>query len=201
MGSVDAPVLPRVILASASPRRRELLQLLGVEFEVRPSAIAEQQLPGESGEFFVARLAREKAEAVAATIPAIPPGTVILGCDTEVILDGLALGKPQSDDHAAEMLRRLAGRSHDVVTGICLIRAARSPQSDVVSTRVYFGPMSDAEIAAYVASGEPRDKAGAYAIQGRAARFIERIEGCYYNVMGLPLATLYRLLQLRKPPG
>jgi septum formation protein len=190
-------MLPYVILASASPRRRELLRLLDVEFEVRPSTVEEQQLPAESGAQFVARLACEKAEDVARSLDPAPGNTVVLGADTEVILDDEALGKPQSDDHAAEMLRRLAGRAHDVVTGICLVplpHGTRPPLVEVVSTRVYFGAMSDRDIAAYVASGEPRDKAGAYAIQGGAARFIERIEGCYYNVMGLPVAALYKLL-------
>jgi septum formation protein len=186
-------MLPYVILASASPRRRELLRLLDVEFEVRPSAVEERQLPGESGAVFVARLAREKAEDVARSLP--PSHAVVVGADTEVILDDQALGKPQSDAHAAEMLRRLSGRAHDVVTGIALVPLAGSaPLVEVVSTRVYFSAMNEGDIAAYVASGEPRDKAGAYGIQGGAARFIERIEGCYYNVMGLPVAALYRLL-------
>ncbi len=190
--------LPYVILASASPRRRELLRLLDVEFEVRPSTVQERQLPGESGTSFVARLAREKAEDVARSFQQAPPGAVVLGADTEVILDDQVLGKPQSDAHAAEMLRRLAGCAHDVITGMCLVPLAPGTRAllvEVISTRVYFGAMSENDIAAYVASGEPRDKAGAYAIQGGAARFIERIEGCYYNVMGLPVAALYRLLR------
>ena len=185
------PCLPRVILASASPRRRELLQLLGVEFEVMASGIHEQQLPDEDPSVFVARLAREKAEDVARRVAPIPAGTVVLGADTEVILDGIAMGKPQSDADAARMLRQLAGREHDVVTGLYLLPAGRG---DVVLTRVWFDPMTDAEIAAYVATGEPHDKAGAYGIQGRAAPFIPRIDGCYYNVMGLPVAALRRLL-------
>src|SRR5258708_5963321 len=129
MAASEMPVvfLPRVILASASPRRRELLQLLGVEFEIRPSAIAEQQLPGESSGFFVAGVAGERAGAVAGKFLVIPPGRVVLGWDTEVILDGRALGKPQSDAHAVEMLRLLAGRAHDVVTGISLISTGRPP--------------------------------------------------------------------------
>jgi septum formation protein len=187
-------MLPYVILASASPRRRELLRLLDVEFEVRPSKVEEHQHPGELGTDFVARLAMEKAVDVARTLPA--SRAVVLGADTEVILDGEALGKPQSDAHAAEMLRRLSGRAHDVVTGIALARPSSGVTvAEVVSTRVYFSAMTESEIAAYVASGEPRDKAGAYAIQGGAARFIERIEGCYYNVMGLPVAALYRMLR------
>jgi septum formation protein len=176
----------RVILASASPRRRELMQLLGVEFEVRPSSIEEEQRPGEPVGVYVARLAREKAQAV------WTPGDIVLGCDTEVALDGVPLGKPAGDADAARMLRMLSGRAHDVLTALCLLPAGRE---HVESTRVWFAEMSDAEIAEYVASGEPRDKAGAYAIQGRAARFITRIDGCYYNVMGLPVAALYSLLR------
>jgi len=190
--------LPYVILASASPRRPELLRLLDVEFEVRPSAVEEHQLAGESGASYVERLAREKAEGVARSLPPPRAGAVVLGADTEVILNDQALGKPQSDTHAAEMLRRLAGRAHDVITGICLVAlpfGTQPPLVEVVSTRVYFGAMSESDIAGYVASGEPRDKAGAYAIQGGAARFIERIDGCYYNVMGLPVAALYRMLR------
>ena len=187
--------LPYVILASASPRRRELVQLLGVEFEVRPSRVGETQKLGEAPADFVARLAREKAEDVARSLPAIPAGAVVLGADTEVVIDGVALGKPESDAHAAEMLRMLAGRAHEVITGLCLCRESRPPLCEMVSTRVWFDPMSEAEIGEYVASGEPRDKAGAYAIQGRAARYIPRIEGCYYNVMGLPVAALYGLLR------
>jgi septum formation protein len=139
-------------------------------------------------------LAREKAVDVARTLQ--PARAVVLGADTEVILDNEALGKPQSDAHAADLLRRLSGRAHDVVTGIALVPlSGGTPLVEVASTRVYFSAMSESDIAAYVASGEPRDKAGAYAIQGGAARFIERIEGCYYNVMGLPVAALYRMLR------
>ncbi len=189
--------LPYVVLASASPRRRELLSLVGVQFEVRASRVEEKQIAGETGEQYVARLAREKAQDVARAA-GTRPGAVVLGADTEVILDHRALGKPQSDAHAAEMLRSLAGRAHDVLTAICVVPldggAGGARREEVASTRVYFGPMSDEEIAAYVATGEPRDKAGAYGIQGGAAKFIERIEGCYYNVMGLPVAALYRLL-------
>jgi septum formation protein len=191
-------MFPYVILASASPRRRELLRFLDVQFEVRPSSIEERQSPGELGAQYVARLAREKAEAVARSLPQPPPNAVVLGADTEVILDDCALGKPTSDDHAAEMLRRLSGRAHNCVSGVCLIPLSpleRQPLVEVVFTRVHFSAMSESDIAAYVASGEPRDKAGAYAIQGRAARFIERIEGCYYNVMGLPVAAVYNMLR------
>jgi septum formation protein len=181
----------RVILASASPRRRELLQLLGVEFEVRPSAVEESQLPGEPAEVFIARLAREKAEDVARRFAPLPENTVVLGCDTEVVLDGVPLGKPRNDGDASRMLHMLSGRAHEVLTGVCLIPGGEHLES----TRVWFREMSESEIAEYVASGEPRDKAGAYAIQGRAARFIPRIEGCYYNVMGLPVAALYGRLR------
>jgi septum formation protein len=194
------PELPYVILASASPRRRELVQLLDVQFEVRPSGVGEEQQPWESPIDFVTRLAREKAEDVARSLAPFPANTVVLGADTEVTLDphspeAVAFGKPETDTHAAEMLRRLAGRPHEVISAIHLCRGNSPALSEVISTRVWFSEMSDAEIADYVASGEARGKAGAYAIQGRAARFIPRIEGCYYNVMGLPVAALYELLR------
>jgi len=200
--SLSQKPAPRLILASASPRRRELLRLLGVEFEVCPSEIEEKQGPGEPVEVYVARLAREKAEMSREREGAVPDhrDTLILGCDTEVALDGVPLGKPavgpNADADAARMLRLLAGRAHEVLTAICLLSSdpARCRQH-VEYTRVWFSEMSDAEIAEYVATGEPRDKAGAYAIQGHAARFIPRIEGCYYNVMGLPVAALYSLLR------
>lgn len=177
--------------------------MLGVDFEVRPSAVEERQNPGEAAEAYVARLAREKAESVwaagtggprpgpASGDAAWPAGTIILGCDTEVILDGVPLGKPSDDADAARMLRLMSGRAHDVVTAVCLLPTG---QQHIERTRVWFSEMTDREIAEYVAGGEPRDKAGAYAIQGGAARFISRIEGCYYNVMGLPVAALYNLL-------
>ena len=194
------PRLPYVILASASPRRRELLHFLDVDFEVRPSNVPEEQQPWESPIDFVARLAREKAEDIARSLTPFPANTVVLGADTEVAIDAqspesAAFGKPQSDAHAAEMLRLLSGRPHDVISAIHICRGDAPALHEVVSTRVWFAKMTDAEIADYVASGEATGKAGAYAIQGRAARFIPRIEGCYYNVMGLPVAAVYELLR------
>ncbi len=181
----------KVVLASASPRRRELLRLAGIEFEARASQITEQQMPGESPADYVCRLARQKAEAVA-------PGCadLVLGADTEVVMDGRVFGKPESDAHAAEMLRTLSGRTHQVLTGMCLLDPVTgNKRIEKVETAVTFAKLSEPEIAEYVASGEPRDKAGAYAIQGLAAKFVERIEGCYFNVMGLPVATVYRMLK------
>ncbi|HUX67244.1 MAG TPA: Maf family protein [Terriglobales bacterium] len=177
----------RLVLASASPRRRELLEAAGFEVEVRPAPLDETPLPGEAAADYVLRLARAKARALAA------PG-LVLGADTVVVVDGDLLGKPASDAEAAAMLARLAGREHQVLTGVCLRDPARNREAArAETTRVWFAPLSPQEIADYVQSGEPRDKAGAYAIQGRAARFIPRIEGSYSNVVGLPLATVWDL--------
>lgn len=183
-------VSPRLILASASPRRRELLEAAGFTVAVRPSHLDESLRPGESPGAAVLRLARAKAAAIAAA-PGLPPDAVVLGADTEVVLDGCALGKPAGEAEARAMLRRLAGRAHDVLTGFCLRRGPREV-SGVEATRVWITALSDAEIAAYAASGEPLDKAGGYAIQGLAARFIPRIEGSYANVVGLPVAAVWR---------
>jgi septum formation protein len=176
-----------LVLASASPRRRELLEAAGWEVEVRPAAIDETRLPGERPAAYVLRLARAKAAAVAAGVGA---RRTVLGADTVVVIGGEVLGKPGGDREARAMLRRLSGRSHRVLTGVCLRRGGRE-QMWVESTRVWFSKLSAADMAAYVATGEPRDKAGAYAIQGGAARFIQRISGSYSNVVGLPLASLW----------
>jgi septum formation protein len=178
-----------LVLASRSPRRREILANAGIEFVVRPAEVNEQPLAGESPEDHVRRLAREKAERVAAR-----PEEVVLGADTVVVIDGETLGKPLDAADAARMLRALSGREHRVLTAICLRNASRTVV-DVESTRVRFTPLSEDEIAEYVASGEAMDKAGAYAIQGRASRFIDRVEGCYFNVVGLPIALVYRRLK------
>ncbi|HVA62157.1 MAG TPA: Maf family protein [Terriglobales bacterium] len=178
---------PRLVLASASPRRRELLEGAGFAVEVRPAAVDETPLPGEAAADYVLRLARAKARAVEAS-------GLVLGADTVVVVDGDLLGKPADDAEAGAMLARLAGREHQVLTGVCLRDPARGREAaQVETTRVWFAPLSPQEIADYVASGEPRDKAGAYAIQGRAARFIPRIEGSYANVVGLPIATVWEL--------
>jgi septum formation protein len=182
-----------LILASASPRRRELLTQAGFSFAVQPADIDEAQLPGEDPIAYVTRLAREKAEAVFAMQAEANPTTIVLGADTTVCVDRQILGKPESPDDAARMLRLLSGRTHRVITGVALVSAGQTQVAAEV-TAVQFVSLSGAEIAAYIATGEPMDKAGAYAIQGRAARWIPRIEGCYFNVVGLPVALVATLL-------
>lgn len=181
-----------IVLASASPRRAELLASAGLSFVVVPSRVAEEQLPGEAPEEFVRRLARAKARDVAG----IRRDDVVLGADTEVVLDGEVLGKPRDDEDARAMLARLSGRTHDVVTGYELydVAAARA-EGGVVRTRVEFARLSPGEIDAYVVTGEPRGKAGGYAIQGRGAGMIRRIEGSYTNVVGLPLREVLEALE------
>jgi len=183
-----------IVLASGSPRRGEILTNAGIPFvrEV-PGNIDETPKPGESPQDYVVRLAREKAEAVEAR-----GDRIVLGADTSVVIDGQILGKPSSPADAIQMLRLLSGRSHEVITGICL-RSARVRVTDAAITRVWFAALSDSDIDAYAASGEPMDKAGAYGIQGLASKFVERIDGCYFNVMGLPIALVYA--HLRKNPA
>lgn len=178
------------VLASASPRRRELLALLGHPFDVEPTDPDEAPLPGESAAELVVRLARAKAGLVAVR----RTDAVVIGADTVVVLDGEILGKPRDPRHATGMLRALAGRSHVVSSGVAVTVGGRTV-SDVAHTTVEFTGITAAEIDAYVATGEPSDKAGAYAIQGAGGRFVERIEGSYHNVVGLPLASLVRLLR------
>jgi septum formation protein len=178
-----------LVLASASPRRHELLLAAGIPHVVRPASVPEVRRQGESATGYVMRLAEEKAGAVPCG-----PGEIILGADTEVCLDGDVLGKPKDDEDAARMLRALAGRSHWVYTGICLISQNRKVV-DVSSTRVSFIEMTEQELQGYTRSGEPRDKAGAYAIQGLASKFVSSIEGCYHNVVGLPVSLVYRHLR------
>ncbi len=189
-----------LILASASPRRRELLSQAGFTFEVHPAHIPEDPLPGEDPIAYVTRLAREKAQAVfeqtAQHSAATSADLAVLGADTTVTLDNQILGKPTDAADAARMLRLLSGRSHRVITGVALATAHNTEIAAEV-TAVRFLTLSDAEIEAYVATGEPMDKAGAYAIQGRAARWIPRIEGCYFNVVGLPLALVSALIESR----
>jgi septum formation protein len=178
--------MPSLILASESPRRRELLELAGFQFVVRARPVEEILAVGESPRDYVERLAREKAEAVWEGADEI-----VLGADTTVVLGDRVFEKPADVDDAVAMLRALSGREHTVITGICLRHAGGAVVASE-STKVRFVKMSELEIAEYVASGEPLGKAGAYAIQGLASKFVERIEGCYFNVMGLPLALLYR---------
>ncbi|MGA2712181.1 MAG: Maf family protein [Bryobacteraceae bacterium] len=179
----------RLVLASRSPRRAELLQAAGFEFTVRVAEVDETPREGESPREYVLRLAEEKARAVAAD-----DGEIVLAADTTVVLDSEIMGKPADSADAARMLRALSGQRHEVITGICL-RRGMQVVSDLASTAVWFAELSDAEIADYVASGEPMDKAGAYGIQGLASRFIDRIDGSYTNVVGLPVALTYRRLR------
>jgi septum formation protein len=194
-----------LVLASASPRRRELLTQAGYSFEVHPAHIPEDPLPNEDPTAYVTRLAREKAEAVfreitnaSASEQRASAAPQVLGADTIVTLDDHILGKPSDPADAARMLRLLSGRTHRVITGIALVSAAAT-QVAFESTTVSFNALSDKDIAAYIATGEPMDKAGAYAIQGRAARWIPRIEGCYFNVVGLPIALVSSLLESLQP--
>jgi septum formation protein len=181
-----------LVLASASPRRRELLTQAGYTFRIHPAHIPEDPYPSEDPIAYVTRLAREKAEAVYNELA--NPELVVLGADTTVTLDNHILGKPEDPADAARMLRLLSGRIHRVITGIALVTAHRT-EAVSETTSVRFFELSNEDIAAYIATGEPMDKAGAYAIQGRAARWIPRIEGCYFNVVGLPIALVSALLK------
>jgi len=172
-------------LASQSPRRRELLARLGVPFGVIEVDVPEERAPGEPPEDYVRRVAREKAGAGLLAMVAVP-GAVVLGADTEVVLDDRVFGKPRDAADAAEMLESLSGRSHDVISAVSLVSAGREAQA-LCRSRVTFAELDAAAIAAYVASGEPMGRAGAYAIQGGAERFVARLEGSYSGVMGLPL--------------
>jgi len=184
-----------LVLASASPRRCDLLTQAGYRFSVHPAQIVEDTLPDEAPVAYVTRLAREKAEAVFRELSKkISDPVQVLGADTTVTIDGQILAKPENPADAARMLRLLSGRSHHVITGVAVVTAECTHVAAEV-TAVRFLSLSDEEIAAYVATGEPMDKAGAYAIQGRAARWIPRIEGCYFNVVGLPLALVTALLE------
>jgi len=182
----------KLILASASVRRAEILHDAGFSFTVLSSAIDEPPSPGESAQGLVQRLACAKAELVATR--AVGPA-IVIGADTEVTLEGHIFGKPRSTDDARHMLEKLSGRTHAVVTGVALIRLPDAERITFVeSTFVHFNTLSAEEISRYLATGEPHDKAGGYAIQGRAGRYISRIEGCYFNVVGLPLARFQQAL-------
>ena len=182
-----------LVLASASPRRQELLRSAGILFTVQPADIPETPFDGEAPQAFGERLAREKALAVLER----RPNDFVLGADTIVIVDRQILGKPRDSDDAMRMLKMLSGRSHEVTTGVCLGSSAIGGFVDVRSetTKVTMTEVSDEEIRSYVAMGEPMDKAGAYAIQGRASRWISRIEGDYSNVVGLPVSLVFRMLR------
>ena len=179
-----------LVLASASPRRQELLRNAGIPFEVQPAHIAEDPLPGEGAKECAERLAREKAVVIAQR----RPNDVVLGADTVVVIDGQILGKPLDAADAARMLRLLSGRVHQVITGVCLAACGHC-SVDSETTAVTMIEIPEQEIMDYAAGNEPMDKAGAYAIQGIASRWIPRIEGDYANVVGLPVALVWRMLQ------
>ena len=182
----------RFVLASASPRRKELLRSIGLSFEVVPSQVEERQEEGESVSAYVERLAREKAAAVAFQ----HPGTWVLAADTVVFIDGHTLEKPDGKAGAAAMLSRIAGREHTVFTGVALVcRDSGYSDSSVTSSRVRLLPLTPSEIDWYVKTGEPMDKAGAYAVQGVGGMFIESIDGSYTNVVGLPLSEVFRMMK------
>jgi septum formation protein len=179
----------RLVLASASPRRRELLDAAGIAFDVDTANVDETRVAGEAPDAYVERLARLKARTVAVR----HPSRAVLGADTAVVIGDDVLGKPADAADAAAMLRRLSGRAHEVLTGIALVWQGRT-HARVDRTVVYMSDLSDAEVAWYVASGEPMDKAGAYAIQGLASRFVTRIEGSYGTVVGLPVVSVLQLM-------
>ena len=178
-----------LVLASKSPRRREILTAAGIEFIIRTADLIEQREPHETPDEYVRRLAQSKASAIKAA-----DDEIVLGADTEVVIDGEVLGKPKDHADAARMLKQLSGREHEVITGICLIGRGRKIV-DSARTRVRFVPLKQQEIDDYVRSGEPMDKAGAYAIQGLASKFIDDIDGDYFNIVGLPVALVYRHLK------
>jgi septum formation protein len=180
----------RLVLASSSPRRAELLRAAGFIFEITTAPLDERAHAGESAEDYVKRLAQAKAAATASQVS----DAVVLGADTTVVIGGQMLGKPADHADAKRMLQLLSGQTHEVLTGLC-VRADRRTLVDVASTRVRMAPLDEAEIDWYVRTGEPMDKAGGYAVQGLASRFIQGIDGSYSNVVGLPIANVYNLLK------
>jgi septum formation protein len=191
-----------LILASASPRRRELLTQAGYQFQIHPANIPEDPHPNEDPIAYVSRLAQQKAETVFREQAS--PSAIVLGSDTTVTIDDQILGKPENAEDAARMLRLLSGRTHRVITGISLVFESNGKETATTTaeiTNVEFLPFTEQDIAAYIATGEPNDKAGAYAIQGQAARWIPRIEGCYYNVMGLPISRVATMLAALPDPA
>ena len=185
------PMRDPLILASASPRRQELLREAGIEIEIHPAHIDEDQRPGEAPQDYALRLAREKAQAIARRFP----NRSVLGADTIVVIEGEVLGKPSDAEDAARMLRRLSGRAHAVTTAVSLVLPDSRTETRSSTTKVFFRSLREDEIQRYVATGEPMDKAGAYAIQGGAAQFADRIEGDYSNVVGLPIPLVLELLR------
>jgi septum formation protein len=198
----------RIVLASASPRRAELLRAAGIEFDVMPAHLDETAHAEEAPDVYVRRIADEKARAIAARVT----NRVVLAADTTVVVSGAMLAKPDDDEDAKRMLRLLSGRVHEVLTAVALHRGPRlsaearrataegsAPHVAISRTTVEFATLSEEEIAWYVSTGEPRDKAGAYAIQGYASRFVTRIAGSYSNVVGLPIALVYEMLEALGP--
>ena len=190
----------KLILASASPRRAAVLRDAGIPFEAVTTRVDESRHPGESPEELVRRLAKTKARFAAARATGTGDPAIVVGADTAVVVDGAegrrVLGKPVSSEDALATLRQLSGRTHSVITGLAVIRLPDGvARTDHEITLVTFAPLTEEDLEDYVASGEPLDKAGAYAIQGRGGRFVTRVEGCYFNVVGLPLAKLYRILR------
>ena len=185
----------RIVLASASPRRAELLRAAGIEFDVIPANVDESILHGETPLAYVTRLSETKARAAFASFPA----RRILAADTVVVADGRIFGKPLDPDDARRMLQLLSGRAHDVLTAVTLLDPERQAVTCVDRTTVQFAQLTDMEIAWYVETGEPMDKAGAYAVQGLGSRFVTRIEGSYSNVVGLPIALVYQILSGERP--
>lgn len=182
----------RIILASESPRRAELLRQIGLSFEIKPSAVDEGKKPKESLDAYVKRVALSKAELAARNVN----DALIIAADTIVVINKKKLGKPESPESAITMLKKLSGRCHTVITGVAVIDAVKNKRvTKAVSTKVWFKKLSDEEIKEYVKSNEPLDKAGGYGIQGKAAMFVKRIEGDYFNIVGLPLNTLYEMLR------
>src|SRR5215469_12864236 len=179
-----------LILASASPRRAELLRNAGIAFTVEPANVPEEPMPNEPPLQYARRLAGDKARSVCA----LHSDSVVLGADTVVVIDEYLLEKPKDNADAVRMLRLLSGRTHQVITGVCVV-APNFEQTEAEITEVCFSPLTEQEIAGYIAIREPMDKAGAYAIQGIASRWVERIDGCYFNVVGLPVPRVYRMLK------
>jgi septum formation protein len=189
MGSSDL-LLGRIVLASASPRRAELLRAAGIDFEVQPANVDETIATGELPNEYVARLAEAKARLVYEQ----DFHRTVLAADTAVVVDAHILGKPLDDSDASRMLRMLSGRTHEVLTAVSVFHPGQIVDTRVDVTTVEFAELSDTDINWYVSSGEPMDKAGAYAVQGLASRFVTRIEGSYSNVVGLPVALVYQML-------
>jgi septum formation protein len=182
----------RLILASDSPRRKAILEQAGFSFEVRPARMAEERVSGETPEAFARRIAWEKAQTVASEVGE----GLVIGADTVVVIGEEVLGKPASPEEAAAMLRKLSGREHRVLTAVAVVEAStRRAATAIEATRVWFRPLTEEEIATYVATGEPMDKAGAYGIQERGGLLVERIEGDYLNVVGLPLGRVLELVK------